>query len=110
MPKGARGKRDYKREIKETAKRMRKYPEGKKSAISSRAWHDFLIDIGISQQAISSGSSFWEEVRGSMPSVVRTSKYQQAREAGMPSKMAGKVRDWSQARLDREIEKWQSGG
>lgn len=63
MPKGRkRNSEEYEKEIDEAAKRMRKKPEGLKSARSSKTWLDFLDDIGISVNSTGK-SDFWEQVR-----------------------------------------------
>lgn len=111
MPKG-KGQRDYEREIEEAAKRMRKYPEHLKSARHSSEWKQFLIDIGLEPKAVSSqsGSDFWEQVRNQIYTrpARRRSVYTEAREAGMPAKIARRIRDWSPERAQEAIEKWKS--
>lgn len=50
---------DYEREIKEAAKRMKKWPEHKRSARDSDTWKEFLQSIGITN----SDAGFWQDVR-----------------------------------------------
>ena len=101
---------EYDQEIEEAAKRMQKRPEGLRAAKSSSAWRDFLDDIGVSSKILEgeSGSKFWEDVRDKMPvrSSGRRNIYKEAREAGMPSKIARRIRDWSPERAEREIDNW----
>lgn len=56
--------RDYEREMKEAANRMRKYPEHLKAAYDSKEWRQFLLDIGVEPEAINANVSFWDSVRG----------------------------------------------
>ena len=67
MPRGSRNRtqEDYEREIEEASNRMEKYPEHLKSARSSSAWNDFLINIGVKEDIVKSdsGSDFWTKVR-----------------------------------------------
>lgn len=98
-------------EIKDAAKRMKKYPEHLRSAKTSKLWQDFLLNIGINPKIIGSqqGERFWQKVRKEIrPALSRTEKYAEARQAGVPSKLARKVRDWSETRLFDFITNWQS--
>ena len=108
----SKGKRDYEREIEEAAKRMKKYPEHLKSARHSSEWKNFLINIGLEPKAVSSpsGSDFWEKVRNQIYTrpAKRRSVYTEAREAGMPAKIARRIRDWGALRAQEAIEKWKS--
>ncbi len=64
MPKGGK-KRDYDKEIREAAERMKKRPESLKAARDSDRWISFLENIGINPEILDSdnGLAFWEEVR-----------------------------------------------
>lgn len=110
MPKGRkRTQAEYEEEIEETAKRMRKnYPESLKHARDSESFREFLEGIGITTTETVSGSNFWDGVREKFPIVQRMSKYQEAREAGIPSKIARRMRDFGRDRFDRELENWLS--
>ena len=103
---------DYEREIEEAAKRMKKYPEHLRSARTSRVWNDFLIDIGVKPEIVKSksGSDFWEQVREQLYTrqAGRRDLYMEAREAGMSSKLARRIRDFGEARAQDVIEKWRA--
>ncbi len=107
-----KGKRDYDKEIADAAKRMQKHKEHLEAARNSQEWKDFLLDIGVNPDTIESksGSDFWENVRKQIPTkqYERRSVYQEARLAGMPAKLARRIRDWSRDRAEREIDRWQA--
>lgn len=65
MPKGGkkRTNAEYEKEIEDAVKRFRKYPERIRSAYDSEDWQEFLIDIGVNPESVSSGYDFWESVR-----------------------------------------------
>lgn len=66
MPKGGRKrtKEEYDKEIEDAIKRFRKYPERLRASYDVDDWKDFLLDIGISPQAINAGyDSYWENIR-----------------------------------------------
>ena len=113
MAKGRkRTKAEYESEIEEAAKRMKKYPEHKKSAKNSQEWSDFLIDIGVNEKVVDSeaGSKFWNDVREEIYTrpAERRNIYKEAREAGMPAKLARRIRDWSPQRATEAIENWEA--
>ena len=108
-----KGKRDYEKEIEDAAKRMRKYPEHLKAARTNQTWIDFLIDVaGVDPNATTSAKAqnFWKEVQEKIEpkQAQRRSLYQEARQAGMPSKLARRVRDWSEERATEAIENWKA--
>lgn len=112
MAKG-KGKRDYPQEIEEAAKRMRKYPEHLKAARTNQTWIDFLIDVaGVSPDTTTStkARNFWGQVKEKIEpeQAERRSLYKEARQAGMPSKLARRVRDWSEERATEAIENWKA--
>lgn len=115
MPKGHRKRtqEDYEREIKEAAQRMRKHPEFLKSARNNQTWLDFLVNVvGVQPQATESDSAqkFWNDVREQIYTrpTRRRNIYKEAREAGMPAKLARRIRDWSPERAETAIENWQA--
>ena len=115
MPRGnrKRSQEDYEREIEEAAKRMKKYPEHLKTARDSSRWNDFLTNVvGVDSKIVDSraGSKFWQDVREKIytKQVERRSIYQEAREAGMPAKLARRIRDWSKVRAEDAILKWKA--
>lgn len=113
MSKGSRGKRDYEREIEEAAKRMRKYSEHLKAARSNQAWNDFLLNVvGVEPQATESKNAqkFWKSVKELIEprQATRRNIYQEAKQAGMPTKLARRIRDWSPGRAREAIENWQA--
>ena len=114
MPHGhrTRSQADYEREIEDAAKRMKKYPEHLRSARTSSEWKDFLIDIGVKPEIVNSksGSDFWKQVREKINprQQERRTIYQEAKQAGMPARLARQVRDWSESRAREAIEKWQA--
>lgn len=64
MPKGRkRTKEDYDDEIKNAAKRMKKYPEHLRAARNNSTWLNFLEDIGVKTIQTPKGGDFWENVR-----------------------------------------------
>ena len=104
---------DYEREIEEAARRMKKYPEHLKAARNNKAWNNFLLDVvGVKPKIIDSnkGDKFWNDVRNKIEPVQakRRNLYQEARQVGMTSKMARRIRDWSESRATQEIESWQA--
>jgi len=60
-----RKKDTYEKEIEETAQRMLKYPEALRSARSTPEWKQFLLDVGILPEIVSSdsGKQFWSKVK-----------------------------------------------
>lgn len=111
MPRGGKRKGGTpKHEVEEAAERMKKHPEYLRAAKNSGAWLDFLDSIGIDTINTGSGQAFWEDVRLLIPNreIIRKNKYQEARDIGISSKLARRLRDFSQSRFDMEIEKWKS--
>lgn len=108
-----KGKRDYPQEIEEAAERMKKYPEHLKAARANRTWVDFLINVaGVDPNTTTStkAQNFWKEVQEKIEPrpAERRSLYKEARQAGMPSKLARRVRDWSEERAMEAIENWKA--
>lgn len=60
-----KGQRDYEKEIREAAQRMKKYPEHLKAAKHSSVWYKFLLEIGVDVGTVETkkGKVFWEKVR-----------------------------------------------
>ena len=113
MPKGKKRKEGTpESEVEEAANRMKKYPEHLRSARTSTIWNDFLIDIGVKPKIVESkaGGEFWNQVREKIytKQLKRRDIYKEAREIGMPSKLARRIRDWSRDRADDAIEKWRA--
>lgn len=105
--------RDYEREIQEAADRMRKRPEHLKAARTNRSWLNFLINVvGVEPEATIStnAQNFWKKVQEKInpTQATRRSLYQEARQVGMPSKLARRIRDWSEERATDAIEKWKA--
>ena len=64
MPRGGkRTKKDYEKEIEETAKRMQKRPEHLKAAKNDSTWLAFLDSIGVTTIETKQGQSFWGKVK-----------------------------------------------
>lgn len=65
MPKGGRKRtqEEYEKEIEDAIKRFRKYPERLRASLDSEDWEDFLVGIGIWDEALYAGADFWERVR-----------------------------------------------
>lgn len=102
MPKG-KGQRDYDREIEEAIERMKKYKEHLASARTNDTWQEFLMNIGVNPDAVTSsaGSNFWDKVRTRINQEARVEK---ARDSALEREADELVRLIARRELELRVE------